>query len=65
MAGAVNRHGSFHPSSGPSMQRLRRGFEARAKKIAAIGTRRLFCYDSAMPVSTNDNPKTPVQREGA
>ena len=47
------------------MQSLCRGFEARAEKIAAIGTRRLFCYDSAMPVSINDNPKTTVQREGA
>jgi len=30
-----------------------------------IGTRRLFCYDSVMPVYFNDNPKTPAHREGA
>ena len=47
------------------MQSLRRGFETSTKKGAAIGTRRVFCYDPAMPVSSNDNPKTTVQREGA
>ncbi len=41
------------------------GFETGGKKIAAIGTRRLFCYDPAMPVVINDNPKAPAHREGA
>jgi hypothetical protein len=65
MAGAVNRHGSFHSSFDPSMRLRGRGFEADTKKIMIIGTRRLFCYDSSMPVAINDNPKTPVHREGA
>jgi hypothetical protein len=69
MADAVNRpinlHGSFHPSFDPSMQGRGRGFETGAKKIAPIGTRRLFCYDPAMPVVINDNPKAPAHREGA
>jgi len=41
------------------------GFETGAKKITPIGTRRLFCYDPAMPVVINDNLKAPAHREGA
>jgi len=47
------------------MQGHCRRFETDAKKVAPIGTRRLFCYDPAMPLVINDNPKAPAHREGA